>query len=477
MVIETDGPARLEVRGSGDDMYQPEGAVIDDGMHYWKTKGKEEGGTYPGHFTSTGTAILELPPGRYTIIAEKGLEFNRLESTVDLQADQTLHLAPQRWVDMASKGWWSGDFHVHRSPDVAELLLRAEDLNLGVFFTTWNKKSYWTGKSLPADPTVRFDSAHIATLMNEEDERMGGAWMMHNLKAPIDLSAATPWYPQGGVYVDQAKSQGGWFDSEKPIWWEVPVMAALVGIDSMGVVSNHFNQYGMYPDEAWGRPRDQKLYPGIDGISNYLQSLYHRYLNLGYRYPATAGSASGVLPSPPGYNRVYVHSPEGLTVGNYYSALKAGRSFATNGPILTFTVNGKGPGETVEVKGSRPLQVVCEAQACEPVKAVEIIANGRLVAGSIAPRLEMELDAEKFSWLAARCTLKTERTVRLAHTSPVFLSGEKQTWDATEDRAYFRKWMDDLIAATEADAKRFATVDQKNEVLAIYKRAREHYQG
>jgi hypothetical protein len=91
--------------------------------------------------------------------------------------------------------------------------------------------------------------------------------------------------------------------------------------------------------------------------------------------------------------------------------------------------------------------------------------------------LEMELDAEKLTWLAARCTLKTELTVRLAHTSPIHLIGEKQTWDAAEDRAYFRKWIDDLIAQTEADPKRFEKVEQRDEVLAIYKRAREHYQG
>ena len=125
-------------------------------------------------------------PGRYTVIAEKGLEFDRIQSTVDLKADQTVHLAPQRWVHMASKGWWSGDFHIHRPPEVAQLLLRAEDLNLGVFFTMWNKQNYWKDKSLPADPTVRVDSEHIATLMNEEDERGGGAWMMHNLKKPIE---------------------------------------------------------------------------------------------------------------------------------------------------------------------------------------------------------------------------------------------------------------------------------------------------
>ena len=473
LVIETDGPARLEVRGSGDAMYQPEGAVMDHSV----LVGIGEPGHYPGHFTSAGTAVLELPPDRYTVVVEKGLEFSRVESILELQADQTVHLAPQRWIHMAPKGWWSGDFHLHRPPEDAKLLVRAEDINLGVFFTMWNKENYWKDRGLPPDPTVRADSEHHATLMNEEDERGGGAWMMHNLVKPIDMSREERWYPQGRVFVDQARSQGAWVDSEKPIWWELPIMVALGNIDSIGVVHNHYNQYGMVANEAWGRPRDENKYPGKVGFSDYSQSLYHRYLNLGKRFPVTAGSASGVLSAPPGYNRVYVHAPGQLSVASFYAALKAGRSFATNGPILNFTVDGKAIGETEEIQGGRPLQVVAEAQAREPIEAVEIVANGRIVAATNRSRLETEVDPKNFTWLAARCTLKTEATVRLAHTSPVYLRGEKQSWDSTEDRAFFVKWVDDLIAESEADPKRFANVDQKNEILAIYKGARKHYLG
>jgi len=471
LTIETDGPARLEVRGSGDEMYQPKDALMDRTV----VKRAETSPYYPGHFTSTGPAALELPLGRYTVIAEKGLEFERVELAVDLKGDQTVRLAPQRWAHMASKGWWSGDFHIHRPPEDAKTLLAAEDLNFGVFFTMWHKENYWKDRSLPVNPTVRADSAHMGTLMNAEDERGGGAWMMHNLKKPLALGDAERWYPQGGVFVEQAKAQGGWFDSEKPIWWEVPVMAAIEHIDSMGVVHNHYNQYGMSANEAWGRPRDQERYPGKEGFSNYSQSLYHRYLNLGYLHPPTAGSASGVLPAPPGYNRVYVYAPEGLSTENFYSALRAGRAFATNGPLLTFTVDGRPLGTMVEVRSGRPLKVALEARAREPIDRVEVVANGRTVAGVAASKLETEIEPKNYTWLAARCTLKTDFTIRFGHTSPIYLRGEKQSWDTAEDKAYFRKWIDDLIAESYADAKRFANVDQKNEVLAIYRTARDRY--
>lgn len=469
--IETDGPARLEVRGPQDEMYHPESALMDRSVNRGTAKDEH----YLGHFTSTGTTVLALPAGRYMLIVEKGLEFQRLESIVDLKSDQTVRLVPQRWAHMASKGWWSGDFHIHRPPEDKKMLLMAEDLNFGVFFTMWNEKNLWEGRELPSDPIVRADSQHIATLMNAEDERGGGAWMMHGLKKPLALGSADYWHPQGRVFVDAAKDQGAWFDSEKPIWWEVPVMAAIERIDSMGVVHNHYDQYGMIADEAWGRPRDQKLYPGTDGFSSYSQGLYHRYLNLGNRYPVSAGSASRVLQGPPGYNRVYIYAPEGLSVENFYSALRAGRSFASNGPFLSFSVNGRIVGDTVEVQPGRPLKVIAEAQAREPIDHIEAIANGRVVASTASPRLEIEIQPKNHTWLAARCTLKTDLPVRLAHTSPIYLSGENQNWDPAEDKAFFLKWIDDLIAESEADTKRFARVDQRDEVLAIYKTARNHY--
>ena len=126
----------------------------------------------------------------------------------------------------------------------------------------------------------------------------------------------------------------------------------------------------------------------------------------------------------------------------------------------------------------RPLQVIAEAQAREPIDRIEVVANGRVVADcGRAQSSKRKSNRKIIHGLPPAATLKTGLTIRLAHTSPIYLRGEKQTWDAAEDKAYFVKWIDDLIAESEADPKRFANVDQKNEVLAIYKTARDHYLG
>lgn len=477
LTIDTGGPARVEVRDSAGGLYQPDGALMDRDVGDWSGIPPY----YQGHFTCPGRASLTLAPGRYLLVVEKGLEFERLEVPLDLAGDSTVVAVPERWAHAAAEQLWSADFHIHRPIDDAGALLLAEDLNLGVFITTWNDRTRWEREDPPADPVVRADATHVATVLNAEDERGGGAWMLHNLRRPLTLGSLDSWYPQGKVFVDEATAQGAWFDCEKPVWWEVPVMAALAPFDSLGVLNNHYVQYGMNANEAWGRPRDRARHPGAQGFSDYALSLYYRYLNLGHRLPASAGSASGVLPAPPGYNRVYVHIPEGFSVPAYYENLRAGRSFVTNGPLLRFTVDDHPPGDTVRVDATRPVRLMATASAREPIDRIEIIANGHVVRQESGGRLEAELDVPGTSWLAARCYLSTGEsettgaTVRLAHSSPVYLSGANQRWDAAPDRAYFAAWIDDLMTETMSDPQRFASNDQRDEVIHLYRAALAHY--
>lgn len=463
--------ARLEVRGSNGRMYQPGGIVSE------RAKRIRFGDDHPyvGSFLADGECRVEVPPGRYFVVAERGLEYERLERSVDAPA--SIVFANRRWIDMNKLGWWSGDLHVHRTSEELVPMMLTEDVNLGVNFTIWNKRSWWRDKPVPADPVVRASAHHAMTLLNAEDERGGGAWCINGLREPIDLSVDGRWFPAGITFVEQARSQrppGGllpWFDCEKPIWWETPVMMALATPDSLGVAHNHFNQYGMLENEVWGRPRDQKQFPGRQGFVDYCLSLYYRYLNLGFRLAPSAGSATGVLPNPLGYNRVCVRKQgRAFTVENWYRAFRDGPSFATNGPVLLFQVKGRGEKRTV----------VVDARSRDPIRVVEVVANGRVVhserpAGKRrALRLRYRLDAAPHTWVAARCFADAERTIRMAHSSPVYLDGR---FDARDDARYFLAWMDQLIGQTKADPKRFGGAAERDQVLALYERARAFYAG
>ena len=84
------------------------------------------------------------------------------------------------------------------------------------------------------------------------------------------------------------------------------------------------------------------------GNGYWTQEIYYHVLNAGLRVPPSAGSASGVLPNPVGYNRVYVHLDRELTYSDWWKGLKDGRSFVTNGPLLRVTANGQFPGHVFQ---------------------------------------------------------------------------------------------------------------------------------
>lgn len=337
--------------------------------------------------------------------------------------------------------------HVHRTMEDTPMLLEAEDLNLGVVFTMWNRQNLWGERALPQDWIQKTGPAYWMTTNNAEDERGGGAWMLHGLRQALGLEKVVregertteSWDPPGIEFVRQARAQKNglfpWFDLEKPIWWETPVLMALERPDSMGLLNNHYDQYSMYDNEAWGRKRDATRFSGMHGYSDYSLHLMYRYWNLGWLVTPTAGAASGVLPNPVGYNRMYVKLDGEFTVEKWYEGVRAGRVLVSNGPVVFLEAKQSGP----RLRGR------IEAISRDDLDRVEIVANGKVIQ-SWKPegkrfRANVELDVAGHSWVAARAYAKNDVTVRIGHTSPIKVTG---TWDRREDARYFREWIEEL---------------------------------
>ena len=115
-------------------------------------------------------------------------------------------------------------------------------------------------------------------------------------------------------------------DVEKPFWWDVPLWVATGKVDSIGLANNHLHRDGMLDNEAWGKPRPTGRFSDPLGNGRWSQDIYYQLLNCGLRIPPSAGSASGVLPNPVGYNRVYVHCGDELTWDKWWENLRRGGS-------------------------------------------------------------------------------------------------------------------------------------------------------
>ena len=457
---------RLEVRNASGEMFQPADSIHENMK---KTRGGKP--YYLHSFIVHGVADLDLAPGTYTVIAEHGLEYQRIEREIRVaHAPVHLRLRLHPWIRMREKGWWSGDMHVHRPIEDAPGIAQAEDLNY-IVLVSRGKQDLFRPDHWPAEPVIKADDGYWISLRNAEDERRGGSWILNGLRSPLALVGPEGgWFPPGLNYVREARAQRAagaalpWFDIDMPFWWEAPVMMALALPDSLDILHNQFMQYGIDESEYWGRPRNRADYPGWQGFADYCFDLYYRYLNLGLHVPPSAGTGTGVMPSPAGYDRVYAQIDGPFAVDKWYAAIRAGRSFVTNGPMLFTEVRRRAGSLTIEAR----------ALAREPIDRIELVANGKIVARVSAAKARFTIDPRQYAWCAVRCFLKTPDNIRLAHSTPIYLDGR---CDNRADAAYFVAWLDDLMAQTMQDAKRFRNDEERDMVMGNYRDARAFYRS
>jgi hypothetical protein len=232
-------------------------------------------------------------------------------------------------------------------------------------------------------------------------------------------------------------------------------------------VNNHFHpndvlldgaKYGSLPQAKpqWAfssLPHDNPEYQTPLGFAHWMLDLYYSFLNCGFRIPVSAGSASGVMTSWPGYERVYVHLDGAFSYDHWFRALKAGHSFATNGPILLVTANGRLPGN--EFAWKRPVEVslAMEANSPDSIERVEIVSNGELLrsipVGRNNYREVVKVKMDRPGWLAVRCFEPAGVTVRYAQTSPFWFPRDGRMPVQKADAQHWADYIQGLAATVK----------------------------
>ena len=436
------------------------------------------------HFSCPGTAKLQLPAGAYRYRIERGPEYHRNLGSFTMAdgGSQKIGVKLERLVDMAADGWFSGDMHVHRPHQQMKLLMRSEDLHVAPVITWWNNQNQWADRDMPDELLSNFDGCRYCRIMAGEDEREGGALMFFNLDRPLDITGSEREYPSPMKFVNQARERDGvWIDIEKPFWWDVPVWLAGGKIDSVGLANNHMCHDRMYENEAWGRPRDESRLPPPLGNGFWTQEIYYQILNTGLRLPPSAGSASGVLPNPLGYNRVYVHTGRDFDYPKWWRGLKAGRAFVTNGPILLVKANGELPGYVFSASdgGQVSLSLDIALTTLDNVPKIEIIKNGR-VAKAVSPAElaeaggSIELTFDESGWFLVRAITDLAHTFRFASTAPYYVEIDPaRTRVSRRSVQFFLDWIDERIARIP---NKLDDPDKLAEVLAFQKTAKSFWQ-
>jgi hypothetical protein len=413
-------------------------------MPYWKE---------PAAYFVSQPFTITLPPGKWRLAVQRGPEYLPYFEEFTVTAGQRLerNVKMGRWVDMPRQGWYSGDAHVHSwriAPSHDEFIVtwaQAMDVHMTGVLSYGNMRDNNGSIQKSYGEASRFHRGDYWIESGAEDPREDINDQGHATQINIQKIVRDPSQYHLYDYVfDGVHAQGG-----------------LVG----------------YSHLAWSpaffRRTNPDLHPGWDASINiirgkvdYIDILeaahmgledFYDFLNLGVKLIAMGSSdfpAASV-----GEERTYAYTGrDRFTVDAWYGAVKQGRTFVTNGPMLTLTVNGSMPGDEVRVGKDAKVRVRAQAWAPEPIgtpKVLEVVSHGRVIR-TVEPRgprqeklaVEFELPAGESQWIAARTTAVNGA---VAHTSPVYVIVDGASF---LDRAHLPQLIDKRLKVLDFIEKR-----------------------
>ena len=436
--------------------------------------------TEPAAYFVTEPFTITLPAGRWRLAVAKGIEYlphvEQFEVAAGQKRSRRADLA--RWVDMPRQGWFSGDDHIHHprlTPEHDAFLMswaQAEDIHVANILRMGDiRRTYF--EQARYGPESRNQQGTYALVTGQEGPRTDISEQGHtialNIRQPArDVSR----YHLYDFMFDNVHAQGGLAGYAHPAW-----------------------------ASEWYRRSRPNLYPTWDPTINVVRGKvdffeilqfrklgledYYDFLSLGFKLTASAGSD---LPwgNTIGEARVYAYTGPQFSVDAWFEALRRGRTFVTNGPMLSFSVDGAIPGDDLRVPADRTLHVRATAWAPPAIgtpKTLEIVSNGETVRAAESKsanqrdlKLEFKLEAGQSRWIAARVR---SANGALAHTTPVYVNVEGAGPDREDRRRLVAKRLKvvEFIEGRLADA-RFTRDYAPGEVEALRSRlddARQRY--
>jgi hypothetical protein len=353
-----------------------------------------------------GTCEVRLPPGPISVEIHKGPEYTPISREVVIGFGQmALRLAVERWTNWRSQGWHSGDMRVHfMTPHAALLEAAAEDVAVVNLLATEYRVPGPTGREYPAISNLLAFSGQQAALARPDylvavntlntHSVLGCLGLLHSHRVvyPLHLGGRNGWGEWTMAdWCDQCHRKRGlvvwppaWGDAEEFDLGEPLAHLILGKVDALEIDAQ----------AAWGLPE------------------WYALLNAGFCVPLVGASGKDRNSIRLGALRTYARllSETEFTYTNWIEAVRAGRTFMTNGPLLSFTVNEQDPGAVLDLgRSGKTVRVRAEAQSVIPFDRLEILDRGTVIASAnaggspLSAVVEVELPVKASTWLAARC--------------------------------------------------------------------------
>lgn len=491
--------ARMSVVDEKGKFHAPEDAWIfaDDGFDR-----KEQ--AFEAHYFYPETereVTVDVPPGKAQVRISRGFSELPFEATVEVKAGETRTVTAElRPIDFEKPGeghWVSSDLHVHMNYGgtyrnyASHLWTQAQAEGLEVINELIvNKEQRIPDANFAVPPRIMASDSEALLIKGQEFHtsywgHRGILQLKDHLLLPgyagYPETAAASLYPMNADVYDMAHEQRALvgavhpFDSvpdpfAKPaqrITDELPVDVALGKLDYMEIVG--FNDHRSTA-EVW-----------------------YKLLNLGFKLPAGGGTDATTNFAAPirgqiGFDRAYVWVPQWPgNAGTWMEGLRQGRTFATNGPLLEFTLGGQRIGSELKFDGAQAgVPFTARLRSIVPVEHLEIVCNGKAVKTLLAEAKDTgdfsgEIPLSESGWCLLRAWSDGERWPVMdfyayATTSPVYVTiGGKRAY-AKKDAEYFEAWIE-RTTETTSQYPDWNSAEEKEKVMKRLREAKGIFEG
>ena len=333
-------------------------------------------------FYSPGVVEVSVPAGEVAVSAVRGLSTPEVTERVVARAGQVteVELELESLWDARAAGWTSGDHHFHLnyggqyvlSPEDLVPMMAGEDLDmttplLGNLHNRFEDQHLWGWEKSDRVPMIRFGQELRPHLLGHlgliETPEFHWPWV---------------WGPGYEVYGSDDRTNAevlGWARDRGGLGFYVHPTTATDPFDEVarsGLIAE------LVADGVLG---DLDALEVVCMWSDEVgtSAMWHRFLNLGMTVAPTAGTdvmTDYYRTMAIGTTRVYADTGDRVNWPAYIGALREGRSFVTNGPLLDFRLEEAKPGGVVE-GGAADWSL--ELATATEVDTVELIVNGNVV--------------------------------------------------------------------------------------------------
>jgi hypothetical protein len=475
---------RVSVRGADGRFYGPDDAWLHADDSFVRAEMAEE----PRYFHCHDICEVAVPEGEADVLILRGFAHEIFRQNA--RAGETVVYPEEPSPPLPGSGRWaSADVHVHmnyagtyrNTPERMLQQARAEDVNI-VFDLVVNKEqripdigyfSTQPDKSSTDDYALSYGQEfHTSNWGHTGLLGLKDHYLIPDYSTYPGTAAASP-YPSNAIVADLTHAQHGLLGYVHP--YEIEEMP------DPSVARNH-----TFPiDVALGKVD----YVEVLGFSDHraTASVWYRLLNLGFRIPAAGGTDAmanfASLRGPVGTNRTYVNLPAGpINVDQWLQGLNAGHTFATNAPLLNFTLQDRGVGDEISFVKPGEVAFTAAMRSIVPIDHLEVVCNGkvlrdlRLTGNRTVADVSGTLPIDSTGWCLLRAwnekaTYPVLDIYPYGTTSPIYIKVAGSGPKYPEDAKYFVTWIDHILERTEK-LPDWNTPQEKAEVIDSFRRAR-----